>query len=317
MTSSPPRNDIGRYPIRVAAQRSGITPDTLRAWERRYEAVTPTRTEADRRLYSDGDIRRLRLLRELVDQGHGIGGIATLPESELVDLLDGSPAAPAAPAAEAPLPELARARAALQALDAATLRQTLMRAMIELGPERSIEQLIAPLCRDIGHAWEDGSISVAHEHVASVALRNALGGLLDMLYIGGTGPAVVVATPAGERHEFGAMMAAAIALSAGWGATYLGPDVPAKDIAVAMRQLGASTVLLSVVREHDPAVLVQELRVLRERVGPQVRIVVGGAGTATVASSLHAAGAHVVELPELRGFLEQHDAADAMAGAGA
>jgi DNA-binding transcriptional MerR regulator/methylmalonyl-CoA mutase cobalamin-binding subunit len=304
---------MGRYPIRVAAQRSGITPDTLRAWERRYEAVTPTRTDADRRLYSDADIRRLRLLRELVAQGHGISGIAALPESELAGLLEG---APAASAAETASPELARARAALEALDATTLRQTVTRAMVELGPERVIEQLIAPLCRSIGHAWEDGTISVAHEHVASVALRNALSGMLDMLYVGGTGPTLVVATPAGERHEFGAMMAAAIALSAGWRTTYLGPDLPAADVAVAMQQLGADTVLLSVVRGHDPVVLEQELRVLRERVGPRVRIVAGGAGAAAIASSLQAAGVHVVhDLAALRRFLEQP--AEATAGAGA
>ena len=308
-----PTDSTGRYPIRVAAQRSGITPDTLRAWERRYEAVTPTRTGADRRLYSDADIRRLRLLRELVAQGHGIGGIAALPEAELAGLLEG---ASGTPSAEAPSPERARARAALEALDATTLRQVATRAMVELGPERAIDQVIAPLCRSIGHAWEDGTISVAHEHVASVALRNALGGMLDMLYVGGTGPTLVVATPAGERHEFGAMMAAAIALTAGWGATYLGPDLPAPDIAVAMRQLGADTVLLSVVRGHDPAALEQELRVLRERVGPRVRIVAGGAGAASIASSLQAAGAQVVhDLAALRRLLEQHLAAEATAGA--
>ena len=315
MTSPASKDEMGRYPIRVAAQRSGITPDTLRAWERRYDAVTPTRTDADRRLYSDADIRRLRLLRELVAQGHGISGIAALPESELASLLEG---AHAAPAAEPPSPELVRARAALEALDAPTLRQTVTRAMVELGPERAIDQLIAPLCRGIGHAWQGGTISVAHEHVASVALRNALGGLLDMLYIGGTRPSLVVATPAGERHEFGAMMAAAIALSAGWGATYLGPDIPAPDIAGAMQQLGADTVLLSVVRGHDPAALEQELRILRERVGPRLRVVAGGAGASAVATSLQAAGAHVAhDLTALRRFLEQHLAEEAPAGAGA
>src|SRR5512141_2772591 len=75
-----------RYPVRLVALRTGLTPHVLRAWERRYGVVSPARTEGGQRLYSDLDIERLRLLRRLTDRGHAIGRIASLPIPELARL---------------------------------------------------------------------------------------------------------------------------------------------------------------------------------------------------------------------------------------
>ena len=54
-----------RYPIRAVSKLTGIAIDTLRAWERRYGAVTPVR-DSRGRLYSDADVARLRLLHQAV-----------------------------------------------------------------------------------------------------------------------------------------------------------------------------------------------------------------------------------------------------------
>ena len=75
-----------RYPVRLVAVRTGLTPHVLRAWERRYGVVSPVRTDGGQRLYSDLDIERLRLLRRLTDRGHAIGRIASLPIAELARL---------------------------------------------------------------------------------------------------------------------------------------------------------------------------------------------------------------------------------------
>lgn len=308
-----------KYPIRVAAERSGVAVDTLRAWERRYDAVQPGRTDTARRMYSESDIRRLRLLRELVGRGFGIGSVARLPEAELLSLLEtGRPepavgiealAAGGAPE-EAISRELALAHGALAAMDARALRQLLTRAMLELGHDRVIEHVIAPLCRSIGDQWEGGAISVAHEHVASVALRSALGGMLDALYMTGRGPALIVTTPAGERHEFGAMMATAVALSAGWGASYLGADLPARDVATAANQLGAGVLLLSIVRTDEDDALDTELHRLRAALGPGTAILAGGAGAPSHRHALDAIHARIVpDFATLRQALSRHAAA--------
>src|SRR5512141_668232 len=75
-----------RYPVRLVALRTGLTPHVLRAWERRYGVVSPGRTEGGQRLYSELDIERLRLLRRLTDGGHAIRRIASLPLAELARL---------------------------------------------------------------------------------------------------------------------------------------------------------------------------------------------------------------------------------------
>src|SRR5919112_1464562 len=75
-----------KYPVRLVALRTGLTPHVLRAWERRYGVVSPARTMGGQRLYSDFDIERLRLLRRLTHRGHAIRWIASLPVAELAKL---------------------------------------------------------------------------------------------------------------------------------------------------------------------------------------------------------------------------------------
>ena len=74
------------YRISAAAKLTGLSVDTLRAWERRYQAVVPARGDQQRG-YSDSDVERLILLRAAVEQGHAISSVAGLQESELRELV--------------------------------------------------------------------------------------------------------------------------------------------------------------------------------------------------------------------------------------
>lgn len=56
--------------IKVVAQRTGLSAHLIRIWEKRYGAVEPERTETNRRLYSDEQIERLSLLRDITQNGH-------------------------------------------------------------------------------------------------------------------------------------------------------------------------------------------------------------------------------------------------------
>lgn len=71
------------YRIGAVTRLTGIQTDTLRMWERRYQVVTPRRTETANRLYSHHDIARLSLIKSLVDAGHAIGTIAGLSLEQL------------------------------------------------------------------------------------------------------------------------------------------------------------------------------------------------------------------------------------------
>lgn len=297
-----------RYAIRIAAQRSGITPDTLRAWERRYSAVTPARSGTARRLYSDADIDRLRTLRALVDRGHSIGYVAGLTPAEMASLLESAehPLPPRAPhLGPAAARALESAERALASFDAPGLRRVLQRAMMDMDTDGVIEHVMAPLCRSVGVQWQEGTICTAHEHVASAAIRDALGSMLDVLRVAPGERRLVVATPAGERHEFGALMAAAVASSAGFSVTYLGPDLPAQDIATAARRVGAHAVLLSIVRGMPLADVRREFAALRDALDSSVPILLGGSGARDAARSDALLGAAIVDdFARLREALE-------------
>ena len=99
--------DKPRHPIQVVSRRTGVTQDSLRAWEKRYEAVKPHRAPGGRRLYTDADVERLVLLRRVTDAGRRIGQVAGLPTEELAELVAQDEKAIAA-APRAPQPRAAR-----------------------------------------------------------------------------------------------------------------------------------------------------------------------------------------------------------------
>ena len=306
--------DLPRHTIRVDARRTGLTTATLRAWERRHGAVRPARSHTERRLYSDADIERLAQMRDLVKRGHSLSQLARLSAPDLTSLarqerahVVASPERATGAGGSSVGEIVAAGERAISALDVAELQRLLTREMMALGPARFIDEAISPLCRRIGVLWAEGSLTVAHEHVASVAIRQVLSGLLDALRISdAASPSIVVATPGGERHEFGAMMAAAIASAAGWRAVYLGPDLPAAAIAAAARQAGASVIALSVVASVYAEPLMRELRELRGAVGENTEILIGGASAPRdVAASRDNGGArYLPDLAELRVELE-------------
>ena len=87
MPKRPPLHPVVQHPIQVVTRRTGLSADVLRVWEKRYAVVTPVRSTNGRRLYTDADIERLRLLVEATRTGHPIGQVAALPAAALVALL--------------------------------------------------------------------------------------------------------------------------------------------------------------------------------------------------------------------------------------
>lgn len=71
------------YGIGTVARLTGLTTHTIRAWEKRHDAVTAKRDKAGRRRYSPADVERLTKLKQLVDLGERIGGLAQRSAEEL------------------------------------------------------------------------------------------------------------------------------------------------------------------------------------------------------------------------------------------
>jgi DNA-binding transcriptional MerR regulator len=83
-------NPKKRYRSGDAARLAKMPVTTLRIWERRYGVVAPPKSESGQRLYSEDDVRRLSLLKGLVQRGHPIGTIAKLDRAQLEQLALGA-----------------------------------------------------------------------------------------------------------------------------------------------------------------------------------------------------------------------------------
>jgi DNA-binding transcriptional MerR regulator/methylmalonyl-CoA mutase cobalamin-binding subunit len=316
MTSNALKDDSKRHPIQVVARRSGLTPDVLRAWEKRYSVVTPARSEGGRRLYSDADVERLRLIQEAMAGGRRIGQLAALSPDELLELVKEDrlaaasqpvKAGPVAPHAD-PDVYLAECIDAVKSLDSSWLRTSFGRAVIALRPEAFIDGVATPLMHRIGQLWSEGKLTPGHEHLASTVIRQTVAEVTDALQPQNGASRLVVAAPAHQRHEIGAMLAAATAALEGWHVTYLGGDLPARDIALAAEQSAARAVALSLTHPADDPHLEEELKSLRLMLPDSVSILIGGQVAAAYRHTIDSIGAvHTADLASLRAALQQID----------
>lgn len=299
------------HPIQVVARRTGLSPDLIRAWERRYQAVSPRRSTTDRRLYSDTDVERLQLLRRAIQSGRRIGDVAQLSLAALQALAQRDEArqepstgraVPATPAAD----YLDACLTAVRRLDPFALDAALAAAARALSVPALLREVIGELLARIGEAWRVGELRACHEHMATVQVRFFLGALLFDSMMTTTGPVLLVTTPRGQRHELGALMVAVTAAQAGWLPLYLGPDMPSDEIAFAAGEKNAVAVALSISYPADDPRLAEALRRLRRQLAESVAIVVGGAAVAGYREALAEIGALCPpDLSSLRATLEQ------------
>jgi DNA-binding transcriptional MerR regulator/methylmalonyl-CoA mutase cobalamin-binding subunit len=276
------RTDIPRHPIRVVARRTGLTPAVLRAWEKRYSVVVPSRTEGGQRLYTDDDVLRLSLLHRAVEEGRNISQVADLPTEELQGLVredeaerQGSGPAESLGIASASR-ELEKAQRAVDAMDFRELERILTRGAMAFPVSTVLDELVVPLLSRIGTAWENGRLGPAHEHLATVTIRRFLEWMLGNVDVGENAPVLVAATPAGERHEMGALLSALSAAAEGWRSIFLGPDLPAEEIVSAALRLDAEVVALSCLDPRLAEALPKEIDGIRVRLPADVHLVVGG-----------------------------------------
>jgi len=298
-----------RYPIRVVCRRTGLKPATLRAWEKRYHVVDPGRTQTDRRLYSESDIRRLSMLQQAIGAGWRIGQVAQLPDGEVEKLLESTPRSRTQPVplaiasvsertkvvspARPSRPELESYLEPIWALDSDTLRRRLEEALLTETRQQVIETVVSPLVEEVGNQWANNSMRPVHEHFATAVIRAFLSSLRNDFNSGNGDHRLIVTTPQGQLHEIGAMIAANVAEDAGWGVTYLGPNLPAEEIALAARQRQARAVVLSIVLCVERAQLEESLHILRRLLPDSIAIVAGGRATADISSTLEEVNAHV------------------------
>ena len=273
-----------QHPIGVVAERTGLTPDVLRVWEKRYGVVEPKRSPGGQRLYSDADIDRLQLLHRATRGGHGISHVAGLANATLEDLvrdIESREIQPPVPTTfgRDPGAIVDQAIALTEALDPSSLGAVLRRSVARYGIVAFIDSIAAPFLRSVGDAWHAGKLTVAQEHLATAVVQRVVSETSPLLTGADGNPTIVIATLEGERHANGALMAAAIAASEGWKVIYLGADLPADEIAETAARTNASAVAISMVVPDRSSRISTGVRQLEQKLPSQSTLLIGGAGS--------------------------------------
>jgi methanogenic corrinoid protein MtbC1 len=287
---------VVQYPIRAAANLTGLSIDTLRAWERRYQAVTPIRGERGR-VYGAGHIRRLILLRDAVAHGHAIGQVANLEDGALEKLLVGpvpvtrEPDRTEQPVSDVLLPVVA----AIESFDYATANFHLGRLAALLPVDRLVSEVVFPLMQLVGDRWHKGTLTIAQEHMTSSILRNLLGGLVRLNTSSTPSHRILFATPSREMHEFGILAAAMLAVAGGFEALYLGSSLPALEIVATAEQTSPRAVVVGIKASEPTQATMEELRLLAAKLPKTAELWIGGSDVKRILSSIGGARTFALE----------------------
>jgi MerR family transcriptional regulator, light-induced transcriptional regulator len=232
-------------------RRVGVSPELLRAWERRYGLLEPARTEGGRRLYSAEDEQRVRAM-----QSHLESGLSAAEAARLAVASD-TPAALATGSGDALQREREALRQALDALNADAAHGVLDRVLGAFTLDTVLAGIILPYLRDLGERWERGEATVGQEHFASNLIRGRLLALARG-WERGDGQSALVACAAGEQHDLPLIMFGLALRNRGWRIVFLGANTPAGTVAETADQLAPTLVVISAVeaealRRETPA----------------------------------------------------------------
>jgi MerR family transcriptional regulator, light-induced transcriptional regulator len=253
------------FTVKRAAELTGLTPDTVRAWERRYGVVAPTRSPGGYRLYDDAALRRLAAMKELVDSGWSVRSAAER-------VLDGEPRD--AWSATGAAPELDSLAGAARDFDPDALTVALDRAFASGPFDRVVDTWLMPSLEQVGNAWGAGEVTVAGEHFVSAAVQGRLAAMLEQLGPG-EGTPVLVGLSRGSRHELGVLAFAVAARTEGLAVLYVGGDLPPEAWAAAVQTREARAAVIGVPSAED-VLAVRETVDALHRAAPDLPVLVGG-----------------------------------------
>jgi DNA-binding transcriptional MerR regulator/methylmalonyl-CoA mutase cobalamin-binding subunit len=253
------------------AAATGITPDAIRVWERRYGRPEPIRLPSGHRRYTAEQIRWLRRVAEALAAGHKPSHVVRASETELDNLLGRREETPRAE-------DLTPYLASVHAFREDRVLDRLWLDWRRLGPDAFLDRIMGPLIRRVGDAWADGDLDVRHEHFFTLIVEHFLSSARISVAERARGPAVLLATLEDEAHGLGLQMAALVCVRAGARPRILGVDVPHTEIVRAAAEIPVDVVGISVSLSSGGVETDRALARLRGMLPAHVRLVVGGRG---------------------------------------
>lgn len=265
----------GLFHIGELSRRTGVTVDVIRAWERRYGLLTPTRSEGNFRLYSPQDVARLRLMRHYVHQDISPSRAAALV-AQTKARLERNPGIPAGDARNA----ATLLRGLLERFEDAEADRLLDRLVGLFTPAVVLRDVILPYLRELDEDAGRDEPAAAQERfrtsfLESWMLARARGRVAD------DSRQVVLACVPGEHHALG-LSAFALALAdLGWSTVYLGRDTPLTVVQQAAGAVGADAIVLAATLPETLAGAADEIAELAQR----HPVALGGRATQQLSSS--------------------------------
>ena len=258
----------GLLRIGELSRRTGVAPELLRAWERRYGLLRPTRSSGGFRLYSEADEQRITSMRENLRRG--------LAAAEAARLALDSPADSEAAASNGqPALETGarRLRGSLDEFDEHGAQRAVDDLLAEFTVETVLDEVILPYLRELGDRWAAGDATVAQEHFASNLIRGRLLGLARG-WDGSEGRRALLACAPGELHDLGLIAFGLVLFRRGWRITFLGPDTPLDTLDAAARAIEPDLVVVAATTRRRLKPLEPQLKSFSER----ARVALAGAG---------------------------------------
>jgi len=264
---------------------TGLSPHLIRAWERRYGLVEPTRGSNRYRLYTDEDVRLFRYLKNQVDGGTAIGELAEIGREELLKRTEKEEleAAKETPPSERLIGDLTRA---LREHDRVGFERKLNGALGVIPFEEALYRFLLPFQVEVGNLWHDGTITVAQEHFGTSQVKQKIYAAINQLPHLEGGPKMVVACPANEWHEIAAMTAAYLCRTRGCRVHYLGPNLPIAELEHYCHKIQPGSVLLSMTVNRSGIEANEMVQELVQRIKPIASVGVGGHWAITHATLL-------------------------------
>ena len=257
-------------------------------WERRYALVKPSRSANRYREYSDEDVSLFRFLKEELDRGQTIGGLAMEGRDSLLQRMRAS----SIPKQQELAPHsslLDELIARLDPLDKSRFELQLNAAIAVIPFEEAVQRILLPLQRRVGELWHEGRLNIAVEHYVTKIIQQKVFSVMNQLPANEYGPRVVIACPPGEYHEIGAQAVTYLAASRGCHVYYLGPNLPLPDLETLCDRVHPDLILLSVTEtksSEDAVNLLHGLRTLSQR----WPVAVGGKGACAMEPLLENTG---------------------------
>lgn len=261
------------YRIKTVSTLTGVSRNTLLAWERRYGFVVPERTDNGYRVYSDSDVARLREVKALVDAGHAV--------SEAIALLEENRRRGSIPPSMDPEEQRQQREDLLAALLAydRTRADAVVAGFAGESFAELLDSIYFPILRDLGDGWETGRYTVAQEHFASAYIRERMTRMLINLGCGPAGgPRVVMACYPDDPHELGLLGLSIRFALAGWRSVFLGAKMPEADLVDFLQGHPAQLLCVSTIQQVDREALEGYARRVRAALPEQVGFAVSGLG---------------------------------------